>query len=613
MSEKMTNEPQENENPELTNSEDLAEENAHKPVSNVSRPYMRDDLFKELMTHYQNADWEASLDAIESLTRLYPGEQSLDDFREDIIMRSELHEKGSRSQKVDSRIKLQQRSGLFVAGVVALLVLFFAVRWGAHRFQEQNQANIQMVEATNQAIALQTEYENAVSFLRADRPEEALSLFEKIEIQSPGYADIGEKIIEAQALLELQELYEQGVQYFQNNELDTALQILTEVNEERIDYRDVPQLIAQIEAIQQIEVLTAEISSSFQIDDWESVIMGYKQILEIDPAFDAPDIKDELFISYMNAIIEIADRPNATIEDIDTAERYYRDALAIFPQSRDYADERQELEGVATNLIVNKYHIYAVTLIETEHYSIQSVQQAIRILQRASSINPDSITVEADIASLEAYAKAYNHLSQKNYDEAITEFNVMHRAEPDFGDGRIRYLLYEAHLARGDLFLQASDFASALEDYEDAEALAWEEAAGRLQLFAVEVRIGAVLRKLSLYPESSEFFHFAANLVELREYIDPSQSEVLQAFDDAQQAYLRGQSWEASRLYEFVYEEAIINYPHETVGVTRGDSLLDLSFLYGSTIEAIQEFNSLGDAMEPRMDQDLLIPSFDEE
>jgi hypothetical protein len=102
-------------------------------------------------------------------------------------------------------------------------------------------------------------------------------------------------------------------------------------------------------------------------------------------------------------------------------------------------------------------------------------------------------------------------------------------------------------------------------------------------------------------------------LVDLREYIDPDQSEVLQAFDGAQLAYLRGESWEASRLYDQVYQEADLNYPYQTVGVTRGDSLVDLSFLYGSTIATIQEFNSLGEAMEARMDQDLLVPSFDDE
>jgi tetratricopeptide (TPR) repeat protein len=621
MSEHMNSEAQENEKPEAANSDNLdsqdpelmGEENVRKPMNNISRPYMRDNLFTELMSHYQNADWEASLDAIERLSKLYPGETSLDDFREDIIMRADLYKKGDRSKKVESRVRFQQRSGLLIVGVIAIVAIFFGIRWGISQYQEQSEASIKIAEATNQAIALQTRYENAESYLLADRPEEALPLFEDIQVQSPGYADVEEKIIEAQALIELHDLYQQGVQYFQDNELDTALEILTTVNQQRINYRDVPQLIAEIENRQQVSLLTEEISDSFQVNDWEAVILNYETILEIDPNFEIPEIKDELFLSYMNSIIDIADRPDATLEDIDTAERYYRDALAIFPQSRDYADERAELEEVATNLIVNKYHIYAVTLIETEHYSIQSIQQALRILQRAISINPDSLTVESDISTLEAYATAFNHLVQRNYDDAIDEFNNLLRLEPDFGDGRITYLLYEAHIARGDLFLMASDFASALEDYEDAEAIAWGEGAGTLQLFEVEVRIGTALRRLSLYLESSEYFHYAANLVNLREYIDPDQSEVLQAFDDAQLAYLRGESWEASRLYDQVYQEVDLNYPYQTVGVTRGDSLIDLSFLYGSTIEAIQVFNSLGDTMEARMDQDLLIPSFDEE
>ena len=78
-------------------------------------------------------------------------------------------------------------------------------------------------------------------------------------------------------------------------------------------------------------------------------------------------------------------------------------------------------------------------------------------------------------------------------------------------------------------------------------------------------------------------------------------------------AYLRGQSWEASRLYDFVYQEATLVYPYETIRVSRGDALVDYSFLFSSTISAIQDFNSLGDALTPRLDQDLMLPYIEKE
>jgi tetratricopeptide (TPR) repeat protein len=614
----MNSESQENEKREINSPDSLDQELTNgaplrKPMSNISRPYMRDDLFKELMSHYQNADWKASLDAIEQLSKLYPGEPSLDDFREDIIMRSSLHQKGSRSQKVETRLRLQQRSGWFIVGIIAVLAIFFVGRWGLSQYQDQREENRLMIEATTTAKTLQTKFENAESYLRADRPEEALRLLEEIEAQSPGYPNIDELMIEAQGLIRLKELFQQGEQHFNDGELDAALQVLSAVEEEHPNYRNVSQLLIDIEELQQINIFTQEIADAFQVNDWAAVINGYEQILEINPNLEIPDIEEELFISYMNIIIEIADRPDATIEDIELAESYYRSALALFPQNREYADERAELERIATNLIVNKFHIYAVNLIDNENYSIQSIEQALVALQRANNINADSPAIAAEITTLQAYITAFNHYTGRRYDEAIEEFDNLLRSEPDFGGGRVNYMLYEAHIARGDLFLTYGDFANALEDFEAAETFAWEDTAGLLQLFEVEVRIGTALRKLSLYLESAEYFHYAANLVNLQEYIDPDQVEVLQAFNEAQVAYLRGQSWEASRLYDFVYEEANLIYPYETVRVSRGDSFVDFSFLYGSTIQALRDLNLLGDAMEARMNLDLMLPSIEEE
>lgn len=617
----MKSDMDEKEIPEISGSEtpnssglERADENfSRKPMNNISRPYMRDDLFKELMTHYQNADWEASLDAIDRLSKLYPGESSLDDFREDILMRSELYKKGSQSQKVETRLRIQQTSGWLIIGIISIVVLFFVGRWGINQYQDQRESNQMMVEATNQAISLQTKYDNAEDFLQADRPEEAMRLYEEIENQSPGYADVETKKIEAQELIDINELYDQGLQYYENNELDAASQILTTINEKRPNYKDVPQLLENILKLQQIAQIKLDALDAFRGNDWKSVIDGIQEILSLDPSADITDLEEELFISYMNIIVETADRPDSTIEDIEQAESYYRAALALFPQSREYADEREELEKVATNLIVNKFHIYALELIETERYSINSLEQGLRALQKASSINPDSPAINSDISAIQGYITAFNHYSQRNYDDAIIEFEDLLRTEPNFATGRINYMLYESHMARGDIFLTYGDFGSALDEFETAETYAWDENAGMLQLFQVEVKIGMALRKLSLYLESSEYFHFAASLINLEEYLDPDQVEVVQAFNEAQVAYLRGQSWEASRLYDFVYQEVNLVYPYDTVRISRGDSLVDISYLFKSTIDSIRELNSLGDAMEARIDQELLLPNFEED
>jgi hypothetical protein len=131
-------------------------------------------------------------------------------------------------------------------------------------------------------------------------------------------------------------------------------------------------------------------------------------------------------------------------------------------------------------------------------------------------------------------------------------------------------------------------------------------------LFQVEVKIGHILRRLSFYDESAQYFHYAAGLINVEQYIDPEQTDVLEALAEADRAYRQGEFWEASRQFDYVFQEASYVFPYETVFVFRGDSFVHLSFRYGSTMEAFRELNSLVDATEARVDEEILVPYLDE-
>jgi hypothetical protein len=114
-----------------------------------------------------------------------------------------------------------------------------------------------------------------------------------------------------------------------------------------------------------------------------------------------------------------------------------------------------------------------------------------------------------------------------------------------------------------------------------------------------------------LYAESAEYFHYAAGLINLEQYLDPEQTDVVEAFQQAETAYFREEEWEASRLYDYVYQEANYIFPQTSVRVSRGDSLLHLAFHFGSTLDYIRDLNSLGDAIDARNDQEILVPNLD--
>lgn len=616
----MTNEPLDSQTPENQDQEHYSAPDIDLfdgafpriPLGDHSQPYLRDDLFKDLLKSYQNAEWEESLKILNRLIKLYPEEPSLLEFQDDIRMRSMLYQKGSQSQKVETRIRIGQIGIWIVAGVAAIAALFFILSWGVNEFSNRQEIQQEAIQATSAAQSLITKYENAVDYLEADRPQAALDLLEELEQIAPGYRDVSALILAAQDSIALNQRYEEGLSALDAGELNEAEAILREIYDQDPNYKNVAQLISQIVEEQTITRTVADIQTAYDQGDWQVVVDGYEQILALDSGFSMPELEEELFIAYMNLIIEIADQPDASMDDIRDAEDYYRDALALFPQSRDFADEREELERVATSLIVNKLYIYAVSLMETENYSVQSLEEAIRILTRANNIGSGSPAVAAEKSLAQSFLNAYNAFANRDYDNAILSFENLLRIEPDYGGGIMRFLLYESHIARGDIFATYGEFENAREDYQSAETYAWGENGSTLQLFQAEVRIGDILRRLGLYGEATEYFHYAAVLVNLDQHLDPSETDVLEALAEAQLAYQRNQAWDAARLYDYVYQEATFVFPSVEIRVFRGDSLAHIAYRYGSTLDLLREVNQLGESSEARMDQDILVPSLEE-
>ena len=50
-------------------------------------PYAKDPLYKDLLKHYQNADWDAGLDVLKSMLKEYPNDPGLLEFEHEIQMR----------------------------------------------------------------------------------------------------------------------------------------------------------------------------------------------------------------------------------------------------------------------------------------------------------------------------------------------------------------------------------------------------------------------------------------------------------------------------------------------------------------------------------------------
>jgi len=211
---------------------------------------------------------------------------------------------------------------------------------------------------------------------------------------------------------------------------------------------------------------------------------------------------------------------------------------------------------------------------------------------------------------LTQFLTAFDNFVGRRWEEAIDGFEQLYRLSPDYGDGLLKFLIYETYMARGDTFYTFADYSNARTDYEASETYARVSDQGNtLRLFQIEIRIGYTLRKLSLPAEASEYFSYALKLVNFPEKLDADEADQRNTYLEAEASLAAKDYWNAARLYEILLEDTETIYEFETVSILRGDSLAHIAFRYGSSVNAILLFNpNLGDSLVVRTDQEIRVP-----
>lgn len=573
--------------------------------------YINDSEFHALLIHFQNAEWGKCLEKIGLLLEQYPQDAFFLAFKQEIEVRIKIHE--ARKQVSAHEIRQQQVTRMLnVLGFLLWAVMVGAGFLWAIQSYTSYQTNIRLEqEAVLLTEQLEAKYNNANIFLQAGRPEDALRLYDEIEEIYPGYRDVDERRQTANELIEIESLYQQGLRAFLAGNQEQSLQIFQTVEQLSPRYKDSQQRIQDIERLQRVDILVDEIKTAHEQENWQSVISLHDELKVLDPFLKTPELDEILFISYRNMVVQVAGKANASLEEIELAERYYRTALSLAPQSREFSTERTELQEIASSLLSSKYFLYGMDLLESSNYSLNGTREAIRLLNKAYNVGSGSPVVRAEIEKAQMFVDSYDSFLRQRWTIAIDGFEQLYRRDSNYANGLLRYLLFEAYLARGDTQLVFSDFDSALIDFQEAEKFAWGSKNNLVYLFKVETRIAYALRRLWRTDDAAEFYRFSFDHIDYQSLlIAPEQQNVLELLNQARSAYRAGNNWDAIRLYESALEDEAMLYQYITIKVSRGDSVAQIAFLYGTTIENLRTANRLGESMIIGSEQEILIPVF---
>lgn len=573
-------------------------------------PYRKTPEYRRLLEHFQSAEWEACLVSLDRLLADFPDDTHLVDFRHDVQVRSEREHHSARQSASDQQVARRQAVARTVFGGVAVILMVGVGLWLAGAYRQEETRRMLAVQATQTADALTAQEEMAAVFMKVGRAQEALDLYLEIQQTDPLRAGLGEAMAAARQAVAAEQSYQQGLRAMQAGDNARALELLQEVARLEPNYKDTAGLIEEVSKRQQVAALVQAIDEAYDRGDFGAVILNHEAIQALDPYADLSELEEKLFSSYQDVILKIAAKPDPTTEEIEAAARYYRTALALFPQSIAYAREQKELQEVAIELLASQYYLQGINLLENSDYTIEGLQQSMLVLQRAREKAPDSVLADAAIEKAEKFIDAYDALVRSDWDKAISVFEDLYKRDSEFAGGRVRSFLYDAHVARGDLLMLNADFAGALADFQAAEQHAWAQQENVLRLFQIEIRVAGALRKLGRLDQAVEFYQFsfkqmsaAANLSK------PENSDLRETIAQAELAVSQGNAVGALDLYEQAVEESDPLYDLKEINARRGDTLPNIAFERGSTLVSLISANDLGGSLVLSRTRPLFVPT----
>jgi tetratricopeptide (TPR) repeat protein len=536
---------------------------------NYAEPHVNDPLYQSALNFLQRGDWENGILQLDQLILQYPLDHKLRTLRQEMHLRARMDRDEEQDQSVERRKRLTKLATRLWAVVLIVILILTGYRSIAHFVQER-------IENTREALAQEflliersAKFQDAEVLLRADRPDEALVLLEEISASGVEFPELSALKEQAQSASLLLDDYHKGLHQMDQQNWIAATNIFEKIMEENPTFRDVSILLADSERYSLINEIALTSEQHFEAGEWTDAVAGYESIRALDPEFNSGLIEDKLFASYVNAakssLVDQAD----SLQALEIAEGYFRKALALRPQDPEVKSERE-------------------------------------------------------LAYL--YLKAQRDFNDGLWSEVISGLEIINAEEPDYALGTARQTLYEAYIARGDIWMGKGVYDEAMTDYQRASVLAKQDPEAILRLYEAHLKIAEVEGAQGNFETAVIHYRTAIDLSGLRDRLlvtNSSQSaSLLKAEKSAEEGGFGVAYEEYRKALGIIPGNACLSFgPYQdalsiarsseriiTHEVQAGEYLTMLANHYRSTVCAIVVANDLSDPDVILDGQVLLIP-----
>jgi len=510
------------------------------------------------------------------------------------------HKKVENTKKAKVTLKM---SAFAIASTVFVLIVFLFSYYYLNKMGSTQHLAVE----TAQLNSLNSQAEE---LLLVGQPQAAAEIIEMLRLINPDYENLEALTLRADDLLRLEDKYQTALELISEENESEALAILNEIKEEQPGLWDVSQQMALIEASLQITAYLEEGSAAYQAEDWDQVISAYENALLLDPKLDDPLVTEQLLKGYLNKIISLLQNENTSINDVENAETYYRKAVALIPQSREYASERGNLQEVSSNLLELKFTQTAKSTLADNDQTVSTIANAVTYLEKAANIDPNNTALQLDLQNAEYYQIAFQDFIEMNWSQAISKLDQILSVDSNYADGNASILLFEAYYALGKQYYTSGFYQDALYNLEQAEILTWNDTDNLTKLFKVQVLIGDTFGEMHDYQNADSYYRYALNAIEVYSRLAENPDATLK-FSKAVYLTDVGDYEDAFTAYQEVLESIDVIYTVSEIEISDGVCLAFFADENLSTMDAVIEENNLTNSVVITFGRPLLVPTIE--
>ncbi len=566
--------------------------------------FSSDPEYLKLIEHFQKAEFSECQKLLGSLELRYPGQPELQTIREDLEMKGSLNNLTSSIRKREALAKGKVTLNLILFSLVVIIGIggvFFA----SSLLILKNKP----IEITpNVNSQLDSLYIQAEHLLQSGQPSSALEVVLKIRALDPDYEKLPELIERTNKLLEFEAHYRAALDLIAKGKNDEALNALKLLESENPGMWDIPQRIAAMEKEKNISEYLKAGDAAYQKQDWVKVIEAYESALVLDQRLDDTMMKEQLLFAYLNRIIGMLQSDNTSVEDIQLSEQYYRKAVTLIPQNKEFVSQRENLQKISRDLLEKKYTQLAKAKLSDKNQTTATINEAVYYLTKALSLSPDDAELQADVNNANSYQVAFSSFIDMDWPQAIANADAVVSANANFAGGNASALLYEAYYELGKRNYSYGLYIDARENLEKAEIIAWADGDNRLKIFQVQVLLGDSIGKVEDYENAVSYYQYALNAINYQEKI-ASRSDLLNQYSAAEQLVAAGDYKSAFTAYQDVIGQIDTIYTISEVEVDSGVCLALFANENLSTLDAILKANDLPTNMVISFGRVLRVPS----